>query len=121
MTAGLAEINNTKSFHLLILPLAGTWNAYRPFAGAQVDKVKSIDAEYFTISPRFKLGEPYNPKLFLDISGKNENCFVLDLRALRPLLADKKSEGISEGFEEIVWSFDAVLIMPRVTASTLLN
>lgn len=115
LAAGLADANGTKSFHMLILPVAGTVNLYRPFAGSEADKNKTFEAE------AFKPDESADIKPFLSLAAYETEPFVVDLRPLRPLLGAKKLVALEKGFEEIVWGYDAVLVIPQVTASTLLN
>lgn len=115
LAAGLADSNGTKSFHLLILPVAGTINLYRPFAGNEADKIKVFEAE------AFKPDESADIKPFLSLAANENEPFVVDLRPMRPMLGAKKFARIDRGFEEIVWGYDAVLVMPQVRASMLLN
>lgn len=115
LAAGLADSNGTKSFHLLILPVAGTINLYRPFAGNEADKIKVFEAE------AFKPDESADIKPFLSLAANKNEPFIVDLRPMRPLLGAKKFARIDRGFEEIVWGYDAVLVMPQVRASMLLN
>lgn len=115
LTAALADINGTKSFHLLILPVAGTINIYRPFAGSEADKSKPYEVE------AFKPDASADIKPFLQLATNGNKPFVVDLRPLRSMLDAKKFVALDKGFEEIVWGYDAVMVMPQVRASTLLN
>lgn len=114
LTTELASMNGTQSFHLLILPLTGTINTYRPFAGNEADKIKKYETELFLPD------DSVDFKPFLSLA-KNENRpFVVDLRPFRSQL-DAKRLVVDKGLSEIIWGYDAVLVMPQVRASNLLN
>ncbi|MEK7727840.1 MAG: hypothetical protein AAB354_05460 [candidate division KSB1 bacterium] len=112
LAAELAQANNSHSFHLFVLGAAGTQNAYLPFVGNEADKNKKIDAvatyDFADIKPFLAAADQ---KLWT----------VFDLRPLRPLLHAQKLGSLAASTKELLWGYDAVLVIPQVRAATLFN
>lgn len=112
LAAELAEANNNHSFHLFVIGVAGTQNAYLPFVGNEADKNKKIDAvttyDFADIKPFLAAADQ---KLWT----------VFDLRPLRPLLHAQKLGSLAPNTKELIWGYDAVLVMSQVRAATLFN
>ena len=103
-------INNGKSsFHLFILPKRGTSNAWNPFTQLESDKNKPFDT----------LKDGGKVDLTAVISGtSDEHYSILDMRPLRKLIFDRKLKIDDPGLEKMIWSYDAILVMPEVSAAT---
>lgn len=107
-----ADIKNSRSFHLLVLPLGGAKNNYFPFVGNVADKQKKIDGT--------DGGGILDTRVFSDLKNGNE-WFVVDLRPLRSQVHRGKPAQPPKGFADVVWGFDAILLMPEVKAATSFN
>ncbi|KAA0220949.1 hypothetical protein EDS67_29040 [candidate division KSB1 bacterium] len=112
LAAELAEANNNHSFLLFVIGVAGTQNAYLPFVGNEADKNKKIDAV-----TTYDLADI---KPFL-AAADQKLWTVFDLRPLRPLLHAQKLGSLAPNTKELIWGYDAVLVMPQVRAATLFN
>lgn len=114
--AELAALNGSDSFHLFVLPISGTQNAYVPFLDNVADKKKKYEAgENFPM---------FDARPFADIAGDSRNWkltewTVVHLRPLRPLVHSRKFENLPRGIADLIWAYDAVLIMPKVRAASL--
>ena len=109
--AELAASNGSESFHLFVLPISGTQNSYVPFLENLADKQKKIEA-----------GENYSmfdARPFAEIAGEGKEWIVVDLRPLRPLIQNRKLKDLPRGIADLIWAYDAILIMPTVRAATL--
>jgi hypothetical protein len=105
----LAELHGSHSFHLLIIAAGGTQNTFVPFGSPESAKTSKIDgAKAYTFADL----EP-----ILRLAG-SEPMSVIDLRALRPLISSKRIGDLPRGFADLVWGYDAVLLMSDVAAST---
>jgi len=111
LVSELAASNGSRSFHLVVLPGGGTQNAYRPFVGNDADKSAPIDLASYDFA---------DIRPLLRAAGES-GWAVLDLRPLRPLLHGRKSAlgAVDRGLAELIWGYDAALIMPKVHAATL--
>ncbi len=110
----LAFINGTKSFHLLVIGAGGTQNTYLPFVGNEADKNKSYDV--------VKVLKDYasaDVKPLIASAAEDKSWAVIDIRPLRPLLTNRKLGKIDKGIEELIYGYDAVLIIPEIHAATL--
>ena len=105
----LAVSHGSTSFHLFVLPIGGTQNAYVPFLENVADKEKKV---VITESSGF-----FDARPFLQTK-EGKDWAVIDLRPLRPLVHSGKLK-LPRGFADLVWGFDAVLVMPETKASTL--
>jgi len=112
LAAELAQANDSPSFHLFVIAAAGTQNAYLPFVANEADKNKKIDAvatyDFVDLKP------------FLAASDE-QLWTVFDLRPLRPLLHAQKLGSLAPSTKELIWGYDAVLVIPQVRAATLFN
>ncbi len=104
----LANSNGLKSFHLLVVATSGTQNSYLPFLANDADKQKPIDANKDSFMGISHL---------LEIGDKGE-WTIVDLRPLRPLIHSGRIKDLPDGFKDLVFSYDAVLLIPNVKAST---
>jgi len=105
----LASQEGTSSFHLLVVGKKGTQNAYTPFSQSDADKKKAFDAA------------EYKNKIDMTTLLKatpNDTWSVVDLRPLRKALFNKSIRNAQSGLEKVIWSYDAILIIPEVSAST---
>ncbi len=104
----IASQMGTTSFHLYTIGRQGTKNAFTPFSQSEADKQK-----------------PYNYKDYLDrvdfsplLAAANQGWAIVDLRPLREALFNNIIKEMHPGLEKVVWSYDAVLVIPEVHAST---
>ncbi|MCG3158467.1 MAG: hypothetical protein DKINENOH_05111 [bacterium] len=112
LAAELAEANSSHSFHLFVIGAAGTQNAYLPFVGNEADKNKKIDV---TAAYDFADIKPF-------LAAADQKLWTLfDLRPLRPLLHAQTLGSLAPNTKELIWGYDAVLVMPQVRAATLFN
>jgi hypothetical protein len=105
----LAFLNGTRSFSLLVLPAGGFVNSHRPFSPDDTDKRAAYDpakALPFDAKPLFDAVSPTEWSLF-------------DLRPLRVALQRSKMEPLEPRFRNVLWGYDAILIIPEVTPATL--
>jgi hypothetical protein len=109
----LAFMNGTKSFHLLVVAANGTQNSYLPFVGNDADKKSKYDIVKVFKDYAFADVKP------LIAAAVDKSWTVLDLRPLRPLVTNRKLGKLDKGLEELIYGYDAVLIIPEVHAATL--
>lgn len=110
----LAFTNGTKSFHLLVVGANGTQNSYLPFVGDEADKQRKYD-----VVKVFKDYASADVKPLIAAAAENKSWAVIDLRPLRPLITNRKLGKVDRGLEELIYGFDAVLIIPEIHAATL--
>lgn len=103
----LASLEGTGSFHLYVVGKGGTQNAFTPFADESA-KQKPYDARNYL--DRIDLTP------VLDQSA-DEHWSLFDLRPLRQLLFSEQIEDIDPALEKVIWSYDALLVIPEVHAS----
>ena len=110
LAAELAIANNSASFHLLVLPISGTQNKYVPFLENVADKQKKIvigeDSDMVDAKPFIEIAEA-------------KDWTIVDLRPLRPLVHNGKLKQLPKGVADLIWGYDAILLMPNVKAATL--
>ncbi len=109
MISELAASQGETSFHVLVFAAGGTYNKYFPFVGNEADKQKKLDAtqDYFFIDA--------SPLISLS---KDGGWKVLDLKALRPMVGTSILPALPNGFMDLIFGFDAVLIVDEAHAST---
>lgn len=105
----LASQENTGSFHLYVLGQKGTQNRFSPFS-PESDKKKAVEASEYLEDIDFSV---------LFESATADNWLILDLRPLRQELFRKRLKGLKPKMEKLIWSYDAILVMPEVHASTV--
>ncbi len=104
----LASQQGKSSFHLYVIGRKGTQNAYTPFSKEESDRQKTYD-------PRKYLDRiDFNP--VLDATS-DADWSVLDLRPLRKLLHGRQIREVDEGLRRLIFSYDAVLVIPEVHAA----
>lgn len=112
LASEIADTNGTNSFHLLILAAGGEQNKFFPFVGNETDKKKKLDPaivySYLDVSPFVFLAERQSWK-------------VLDLRPLRPLIGTKSLTNLPSGFADLIFNFDAVLLLGSATTNNLFD
>ena len=104
----LANANGSKSFNLLVIPTSGTQNRWVPFIPDESLKRKAIkgtDSSFGDISALVALSDGGKWKL-------------VDLAPLRNPIHYRKVKNLPKGFLNLVYGFDAVLLLPNATAST---
>ncbi len=111
MLPELAAANGTRSFQILVIPRSGFTNEYRPMSQSGDDRRKAYD-------PAKSL--PFDAKPLFDAASAGE-WSLFDLRSLRVPLARRKLEPLEERFRDVLWGFDAILVMPDVTPATLFD
>jgi len=109
LVSELAEGAGLRSFHLLVVCGRGTCNAYHPDTDVPADKQKTYNA--------IEAMAPIDVKPLVTAAG-NDGWTLLDLRPLRPLLVEQKLKNLNRSFTETIWSYDAVLFIPAVHASS---
>jgi hypothetical protein len=109
MLPELAAANGTRSFQLLVLPRGGFTNEYRPHSPDDSGKRAPYD-------PAKEL--PFDAKPLFDAAAATE-WSLFDLRPLRVPLRRGKLGPLEPRFEDVLWGYDAVLIIPDVTPATL--
>ena len=108
----LASQQGKTSFHLYVLGKKGTQNAYTPFSKSEADKKKSYDAANYLDKVDFST--------VFQATGE-EKWSVVDLRPLRKALFSRQIKNVHPGLEKVIWSYDAILVIPQVSASTLFD
>lgn len=108
----LASQEGTQSFHLYNLPRKGTQNTYNPFSTSEADKSSAYDAS--------------QPSKRTDYSSllkatSDTEWSVVDLRPLRKKLFNRSLKDLHPWMEKLIWSYDAVLMIPEVTAATFIE
>lgn len=110
----LAFTNGMKSFHLLVVGAGGTQNAYLPFVGNEADKNRKYD-----VVKVLKDYASVDVKPLIAAAAEDKSWAVIDLRPLRSLITNRKLENIDKGLEELIYGYDAALIIPEIHAATL--
>lgn len=111
--AELAAARGSDSFHLFVLPISGTQNGYVPFLDNVADKQKKIETgENFSM---------FDARPFIEIVKDNSEWQVIDLRPIRPLIQNRRLTELPRGIADLVWAYDAILVMPKVRAATLIE
>jgi hypothetical protein len=105
MLPELAAANGTRSFQLLVIPGGGTQNQWRPFSKNAADKTAPYNVDY--------AGIDLEPVTSLAPQGQ---WTVFDLRAARPSL--RRIKGLPPRLVDVLWGYDAVLVIPEATAAT---
>ena len=106
MMPELAAANGTRSFQLLVMPGGGKQNQYRPFM--KTDETKS--APY---KPDYS-GIDFSP--VTSVAPRGDQWTLFDLRPLRASLG--KLPDIPQRLRDVLWGFDAILVIPEATAAT---
>lgn len=104
----LASQEETGSFHLYVLGQKGTQNRFTPFS-PESDKKKAVEPSDYFKSIDFKA---------LFETAEASQWLLLDLRPLRHEIFRKRLKGLDPQMEKLIWSYDALLVMPEVQAST---
>ena len=102
---------NTESFHLYTIGRKGTQNSYTPFSQDESDKTKVYDPNQ------------YLEKLdFTDLFAATppDQWVIVDVRPIRNALFNHSIKKIHPKLKKIIWSYDAILVIPEVTASLFL-
>jgi hypothetical protein len=110
LVSELAAANGSASFHLFVLPLGGTQNSYVPFLANAADKEKKVEIR--------ENSGAFDGRAFLQTKN-GKDWAVIDLRPLRPLVSAGNIKDLPRGFADLVWGFDAILIIPETKAATL--
>ncbi|MBX7174567.1 MAG: hypothetical protein K1X72_26570 [Pyrinomonadaceae bacterium] len=110
LASEIADTNGTNSFHILILAAGGEQNKFFPFVGNETDKKKKLDPaivySYLDVSPFVFLAERQSWK-------------VIELGPLRPLIGTKSLTNLPSGFADLIFNFDAVLLVDSATPTNL--
>ena len=104
----IASMEGTQSFHLYVVARKGTYNAYNPFSESDADKQKPHDAS------------EDNDKTDLSAvlkAAPEDKWALIDLRPLRKPMHNHQLKDIQKGLEKIIWSYDAMLVIPEVRAA----
>ncbi|MEO1259093.1 MAG: hypothetical protein AAFZ15_09870 [Bacteroidota bacterium] len=105
----LASQEETASFHMYVIGRKGTQNTWNPFSQREEDKRAVYDpADYLD-----KID--FGPALR---ASSETDWAVIDLRPLRKLLFNKRLKNLHKGMEKLIWSYDALLVIPEVHAAT---
>ena len=106
----LAEGLGEHSFHVLVVVVKGTVNAWRPFSADSADKQKPYDV----------LKELDTADMHPFVAAASDmDWSVIDLRPIRKNIS--KYGSLDRGLEQILWGYDAVVLIPQGHAATLLN
>lgn len=110
MASELAEFNGLSSFHIMVIIGRGTQNTYEPSVGDLLAKQRPYDAikDYASILDVRPLMEAADPAIWT----------LFDVRPLRQFLS-RRYKDLDRGLIETLWGFDAVLVIPEGSASTL--
>lgn len=106
----LAEGLGSHSFHILTIVVRGAVNAYRPFTADPNDKTKPYD-----VVKEFDMADV---KPFVE-AAPAADWAVIDLRPLRGKIS--KFGPLDRGLEQLLWGYDAVVLIPEGHADPLLN
>lgn len=112
MASELAEFNGLQSLHILVICTRGTVNAYRMSGDDEAAKEAPYEAvkAYASIMDIKPLIDASDPTAWT----------LIDVRPVRRHLS-RRFKDIDRNLSETLWGYDAVLIIPECTASTLLN
>lgn len=105
----VANMEGTKSFHLYTVARKGTQNVYTPFSRSEDDKKKPHNASDYLDRINFM---PFFNAV------PDDQWAIIDLRPLKAKLFNRSLKKLQKGLEKLIWSYDAVLIIPEVHAST---
>jgi hypothetical protein len=108
----MAEGESKRSFHVLVLPVKGTVNAYRPFTANVQDLAKSYDP--------VKEIDTADLRPLLDAAGTT-GWIVLDFQAIRPQLLANKFGILDSGLAQLLWGYDAMVLIPEGRAAEFIN
>ncbi|MEL6864730.1 MAG: hypothetical protein AAFP19_09930 [Bacteroidota bacterium] len=108
----LASQEQSESFHLVVLGRKGTVNAYTPFSSNKADQQKSYDA--------LESYREFGVASILAATSETE-ASVVDFRPLRKALFDRVLKVENAMMERMIWSYDAILVLPEVHASSYLG
>ncbi|MEM9821298.1 MAG: hypothetical protein AAF985_09510 [Bacteroidota bacterium] len=108
----LASQMNKKSFHLYILSKRGTVNAHTPFSASEADKQKPYNApDYFSEMDVSSLL----------VASPDTTWSVVNLLPIRKALFNRSLKDVDPGLAKLIWSYDAILVIPEVSAATYYN
>ncbi|MBK8229119.1 MAG: hypothetical protein IPK72_00760 [Candidatus Eisenbacteria bacterium] len=107
----LADARGGDSFHLLILPVSGASNSYRAFT-----RDPSVKAEPYDLVAGFARLVDARP---LVASARQDEWTVIDLTSVRRKL--RELGDVDRGLDLLIWGYDALVLIPGATPSTLLN
>ncbi len=108
----MASQMKTSSFHLFTLARKGTQNAYNPFSTNEADKQKAFDIK--------ESMDKVDVSTLLKATSETE-WSVIDLKPLRKALFSGAIKKVDVGLEKLIWSYDAILVIPEVRASTIIE
>ena len=110
MLPELAFMNGTRAFSLLVLPRGGFVNSHRPFSPNDDDKRTAYN-------PAEQL--PFDGKPLFDAVAAGPEWSLFDLRPLRVPLQRSRMEPLEPRFRNVLWGYDAVLVIPEVSPATI--
>lgn len=105
----LANQQQSQSFHLYVMGCKGTNNAYTPFSQSEADKTATYDA--------LKDFKKVNFAPLIHATGE-QGWSLVDLRPLKEKIWAKSIKDVHPGLYKLIWSYDAILVIPEVHAST---
>jgi hypothetical protein len=100
----LAAMNGTRSFQLLIMPGGGTQNQYRPFMKTDETRTAPYKPDYAGVD-----------LAVVTSAAAGEGWTLFDLRPMRRSL--RKIGGVPPAVNDVLWSYDAILVIPKATAA----
>lgn len=107
----LADARGGESFHILILAVSGASNAYRAFT-----KDPAAKAEPYDLVAGLEGLVDARP---LVAAARQDEWTVIDLVSVRRKL--RELGGVDRGMDLLIWGYDALVLIPGATPSTLLN
>lgn len=105
----LADHERKQSFHLYVAGLEGTQNAYTPFSTDEGDNHKPFRASDYLDHIDFS-------SLMAARDGKE--WWLIDLRPLRSRIFNREIQVEDSGLHKLIHGYDALLVIPEVSAST---
>ncbi len=108
----LASQEGTSSFHMYVIGRKGTQNRSNPFSKSDDDKFAEYDPASYLDKIDFSTVLQATP---------TTDWAVIDVRPLRKLLFSKQLKTLPKGIEKLIWSYDAILVIPEVHASTFFD
>lgn len=108
LASELAEANGSKSTHLLVLPGKGTVNRYMIINGKDAMRTPYDGSQSLG---RYGIGPIYGAM-------DDQEMRLVDLRPVKKLVYQRKIKDLDDALENVIYSYDFILLMPQVSGST---
>lgn len=105
----LATMNQTRSFHVLVVGKKGFLNSYFPFTSKKAQKMP-YDA--------YKMRALKFVTPILDAAVDTQQWTVIDLQAVKLSLDNRKINKLNKKMKDLILGFDAIVVIPEVKAAS---